>query len=208
MRTAIFLLLSLFAVAPAFAARVSGIIVDGSGAPIPGAVLTGGVATVTTGDDGTFVLADVPDGSVVRITAPGFATALLVAADVEGVRVTLQPAPLVDTIVVTASRGAARLSTPEATTVLTSAELLTSAAGSLDDVLRNTPGFSLFRRSSSRVSNPTTQGVTLRGVSGSGASRTLVLADGIPLNDPFGSWVYWNRIPQAAVERVEIEIGR
>ncbi|HEY6359836.1 MAG TPA: TonB-dependent receptor, partial [Vicinamibacterales bacterium] len=81
------------------------------------------------------------------------------------------------------------------------------AAGALDDALRNTPGFSLFRRSSSRVSNPTTQGVTLRGVSGSGASRTLVLADGVPLNDPFGSWVYWNRVPQAAVERVEIVRG-
>ena len=55
------------------------------------------------------------------------------------------------------------------------------AAGALDDALRSTPGFTLFRRSSSRVANPTTQGVTLRGVSGSGASRTLVLADGVPL---------------------------
>jgi outer membrane receptor protein involved in Fe transport len=96
---------------------------------------------------------------------------------------------------------------PQAATVVTSAELLTSAAGSLDDALRNTPGFSLFRRSSSRVSNPTTQGVTLRGLSGSGASRTLVLADGFPLNDPFGSWVYWNRVPQAAIDRVEIVRG-
>ena len=82
-----------------------------------------------------------------------------------------------------------------------------SAAGALDDVLRSTPGFNLFRRSSSRVANPTTQGVTLRGVSGSGASRTLVLSDGVPLNDPFGSWVYWNRVPQAAVDRVEVVRG-
>ncbi len=81
------------------------------------------------------------------------------------------------------------------------------AAGALDDALRSTPGFTLFRRSSSRVANPTTQGVTLRGVSGSGASRTLVLADGVPLNDPFGSWVYWNRIPLAAVDRVEVVRG-
>ena len=47
----------------------------------------------------------------------------------------------------------------------------------------------------------------MRGVSGSGASRTLVLADGVPLNDPFGSWVYWNRIPLAAVDRVEVVRG-
>ena len=66
---------------------------------------------------------------------------------------------------------------PASTSMLTSAELLTSAAGTVDDALRNTPGFRLFRRSSSRVSNPTTQGLTLRGLSGSGASRTLVLAE-------------------------------
>ena len=120
---------------------------------------------------------------------------------------TLHPAPLNEAVVVTTSRGADRLSTATATTVVTSAELLNSAGGALDDILRNTPGFSLFRRSSSRVSNPTTQGVTLRGVSGSGASRTLVLADGVPLNDPFGSWVYWNRLPIAAIDRIEIVRG-
>ena len=91
--------------------------------------------------------------------------------------------------------------------MLSSAELANNAAGALDDVLRQTPGFTLFRRSSSRTANPTTQGVTLRGVSGSGASRTLVLADGVPLNDPFGSWVYWNRVPLAAIDRVEVVRG-
>ena len=208
MRTVFFALLSFLAASPLYAARVAGVVLDGSGAPIAGATVTAGAASVMTGDDGSFVLADAPDGAEMRVMAAGFAPASLdVGGDAESVRVVLQPAPLVDTVVVTASRGAARLATPEATTVVTSAELLTSAAGSLDDALRNTPGFSLFRRSSSRVSNPTTQGVTLRGVSGSGASRTLVLADGVPLNDPFGSWVYWNRVPQAAVDRVEIVRG-
>lgn len=202
-------LLWFLAAVPAEAARVAGVVVDSSGAPVPGATVTAGPASMVTGDDGQFDLADAPEGSVtVRVTAPGFAAATLtVEGATESARVVLHPAPLVDEVVVTASRGAERLSTAAGTTVLTSAELLNSAAGALDDALRNTPGFSLFRRSSSRVSNPTTQGVTLRGVSGSGASRTLVLADGVPLNDPFGSWVYWNRVPQAAVERVEIVRG-
>ena len=119
----------------------------------------------------------------------------------------LLPRPLTESVTVTASRGAAGVDTAASATIVSSAELLTSAAGALDDALRNTPGFSLFRRSSSRVANPTTQGVTLRGVSGSGASRTLVVADGWALNDPFGSWVYWNRIPLAAVDRVEVVRG-
>jgi outer membrane receptor protein involved in Fe transport len=197
------------AAVPAEAARVAGVVVDSSGAPVPGATVTAGSASMVTGDNGQFDLADAPDGSVtIRVTAPGFAVATLtVEGTTDTARVVLHPAGLVDEVVVTASRGAERLSTAAGTTVLTSAELLNSAAGALDDALRNTPGFSLFRRSSSRVSNPTTQGVTLRGVSGSGASRTLVLADGVPLNDPFGSWVYWNRVPQAAVERVEVVRG-
>lgn len=206
---ALLLVLSFFVATPLEAARIAGVVVDASGAPVAGARVTAGTASATTGDSGTFDLADAPDGEVeVRATAPGFATAsLTVTGSVDNARLILQPAGLLDTVVVTASRGAERLSTPAATTVVTAAELLTSAAGSLDDALRNTPGFSLFRRSSSRVSNPTTQGVTLRGVSGSGASRTLVLADGLPLNDPFGSWVYWNRIPLAAIERVEVVRG-
>ena len=123
------------------------------------------------------------------------------------VQVVLRPVNFADSVVVTATRGAERLPSAASSTVLTSAELSNMAAGALDDALRSTPGFTLFRRSSSRVANPTTQGVTLRGVSGSGASRTLVLADGVPLNDPFGSWVYWNRIPLAAVDRVEVVRG-
>ncbi len=69
------------------------------------------------------------------------------------------------------------------------------------------PGFTLFRRSSSIVANPTTQGVSLRGIGSSGASRTLVFWDGIPMNDPFGGWVYWDRFAPDQIERVEISRG-
>jgi len=69
------------------------------------------------------------------------------------------------------------------------------------------PGFSLFRRSGSRTANPTSQGVSLRGLGASGASRAVVLADGIPLNDPFGGWVYWDRVPRVSVAEVEVLRG-
>ncbi|MEQ1758353.1 MAG: TonB-dependent receptor [Vicinamibacterales bacterium] len=191
------------------AATVSGVVVDTSGAPVAGASVMAGSITVTSAIDGRFTIENAPDGEVlVQAMATGFAIVTVrVTGPTTDLRLTLQPAPLVTAVVVTASRGAERLSTASSTTVVSSAEILTSGGGALDDVLRNTPGFSLFRRSSSRISNPTTQGVTLRGVSGSGASRTLVLADGLPLNDAFGSWVYWNRIPQAAIDRVEIVRG-
>jgi outer membrane receptor protein involved in Fe transport len=69
------------------------------------------------------------------------------------------------------------------------------------------PTFSLFRRTSSLVAQPTTQGVSLRGIGPSGQSRTLVLLDGVPFNDPFGGWVYWTRVPMASVDRIEMTDG-
>lgn len=69
------------------------------------------------------------------------------------------------------------------------------------------PGFSLFRRASSLVAHPTTQGVSLRGLGSTGASRTLVLWDGIPMNDPFGGWVYWTRFAPEDLERIEVSRG-
>lgn len=69
------------------------------------------------------------------------------------------------------------------------------------------PGFTLFRRNSSQTANPTTQGVSLRGIGSTGASRTLVLWDGVPLNDPFGGWVYWTRVPNEEIDRVEVSRG-
>lgn len=113
-----------------------------------------------------------------------------------------------DTVVVTAARfEQGEEEVPANVTVLTEEEIRGSAALSVDDFLRRVPGFSLFRRSSSLVAHPTTQGVSLRGIGPSGVSRTLVLLDGTPINDPFGGWVYWSRVPLESVERVEIVRG-
>ncbi len=78
----------------------------------------------------------------------------------------------------------------------------------LDDILRaQVPGFSLFRRNGSRAANPTTQGVTLRNFGPSGAGRTLVLLDGVPLNDPFAGYVLWSQIAPAAIQSVLVQPG-
>jgi len=119
-----------------------------------------------------------------------------------------QPAKASDTIVVTATQTQTRLAdTPASVVVITRQDMATTAATTTDDALRQVPGFTLFRRSGSRSANPTSQGVSLRGIGASGASRALVLDDGIPLNDPFGGWIYWGRVPRVAIERIEILRG-
>jgi outer membrane receptor protein involved in Fe transport len=143
------------------------------------------------------------------VSAPGFAQAAEpVPAAREGMQVTLQPAPFFEAVNVTSSRGDAPKVDPTVTmTVIPSSELLTTAAVTLDDALKMVPGFTLFRRTSSRTANPTAQGVALRGIGGTAQSRSLVLVDGVPLNDAFGGWIYWDKIPQVALDRVEVQRG-
>ncbi len=211
--TAAFLVLSL--IAAAAPVRVAGRVTDPTGAPVAAAIHAATAEGPIVGRSdagGTFALeADPVPAEGVVVVAPGFAAERVSAATLGAggsITVVLRPAALTESVTVTAGRRELRgVDTPAATTVVSSADLLSSAATTVDDALRFTPGFTLFRRSSSRAANPTTQGVTLRGLSASGASRTLVLADGVPLNDPFGGWVYWSRVPQAAIDRIEIVRG-
>jgi outer membrane receptor protein involved in Fe transport len=133
--------------------------------------------------------------------------ALLLAAGPTLAQEAEPPTPL-EPVVVTVTRMEQQAGeAPASVTVLTRKDVSQTASQTLDDLLRQVPGFSLFRRSSSIVSHPTTQGVSLRGIGPSGASRALVLLDGIPINDPFGGWVYWDKIPLQSIEQVEVVRG-
>jgi outer membrane receptor protein involved in Fe transport len=116
--------------------------------------------------------------------------------------------PLGEDIVVTATRGArAQKDVPAATTVIRRSEIEQSPTKTADELLRAVPSFGLFRRSSSVAADPSSQGVALRGIGPSGVSRSLVLVDGVPANDPFGGWVYWRALPRVSMERIEVVPG-
>jgi outer membrane cobalamin receptor len=72
-------------------------------------------------------------------------------------------------------------------------EILKASPRSIDEMLVTEPAFSLYRRQSAIFGNPTSAGVSLRNTGATAASRSLVLLDGIPQNDPFGGWVNWAR---------------
>ena len=67
--------------------------------------------------------------------------------------------------------------------------LAVAASGRLEDALSAAAGFQQFRRSDSRASNPSAQGITLRALGGNATSRTLLLLDGVPMADPFFGYV-------------------
>ena len=116
--------------------------------------------------------------------------------------------PLQEQVTVTANRSSADLGRSAKTAYEISQEQLEQyPAVTLDEALRQQAGFELFRRSSTRVQNPTSAGISLRGLGSTAASRTLVLNLGAPLNDPFGGWIHWNENPSGTVEEVTLVTG-
>jgi outer membrane receptor protein involved in Fe transport len=199
-------------------ARLEGIVLDQKSAPVAGAEVslkTGDavIAHALTDAQGKFVFETLRvRAAKLVVRAQGFSQYERNWTGAEGddsrVQVVLTPAPISEEVTVTATRTLTRLSdTAASIVVLSNAELSTTAASTIDDALRQVPGFQLFRRSGSRNANPTSQGVSLRGVGASGASRAVLLEDGIPLNDPFGGWVNWGRIPRESVGRIEVLRG-
>ena len=190
---------------------LTGVVKDTSGGAVPGASVTVQTTagteqqTVIAGPDGRFTFASVPADAVIIVRAGGFAEQRQTVGTQADVEVTLQPPSILETVVVTPGRTEQRLGdTPASVSVVTAEQIESSPAVAVDDVLRTVPSFSLFRRANSVVAQPTTQGVSLRGIGPSGQSRTLVLLDGTPFNDPFGGWVYWTRVPMVSVDRIEI----
>jgi outer membrane receptor protein involved in Fe transport len=212
MRTTVILVFLLAAaLAEAGQGALTGTVKDGSGGVVSGASVvvrsgSGIVRQTVTGPEGQFTI-EVPSGSdtTLVVRAGGFAESTTPVSGPGNVQIVLKPASILDSVTVTPDRTEQRLAdVPASINVIDKQMIEQSPAVVSDDVLRLIPTFSLFRRTSSLSSHPTAQGVSLRGIGPSGVSRTLVLYDGIPVNDPFGGWVYWTRVPLDAVDRVEI----
>ena len=193
--------------------RLRGMVVDAGGRPVCGARISApglrGDPVAVSDERGRFELPEPAALPVeIRVTAAGYMEKAIALTASDPARVVLTPIGFADEVTVTAARSPERVrDTPASVVSVSSADLELAPQTAVDAVLRQVPGFTLFRRSDSRTANPTTQGPSLRGVGGSGASRALVLDDGVPLNDPFGGWVSWGRIVESGVDRVEIVRG-
>jgi len=218
----VILWLLLFAVLSSCALQaheIRGVVLDRSGAVVARAqvVLRLGAQRfgAITQPDGTFVFSGIAsDTATIEVSAPGFANATVNwRAGEATLSITLAPATVQQSLDVTATRtsilptGVDDVESQPDAAVVDSTELEQWGPQTTDDKLRLVPGFSLLRRSGSQTANPTSQGLSLRGLGASGASRALVLVDGIPINDPFGGWIYWARVPQASLKEVQLVPG-
>ncbi len=167
----------------------------------------------TTGTDGCLALvlrnAQSQAAETLVAESAGFAsTSALYPAAGTTARLTLHAAAVQQSVTVTALRGLPGANTESPGVLgLLDVELRNAPGLTLDDRLHQAAGFELFRRTSSWTANPTSQGVSLRGLGSTAASRTLVVSDQVPLNDPFGGWVHWNELPALAITSVGLLRG-
>ncbi|MBS1802609.1 MAG: TonB-dependent receptor [Acidobacteria bacterium] len=182
-------------------------VVDKSGAAVPGADIqeaSGQLLGHSDTNGQLTVSCHIP--CRLHVAAKGFADKFLEASASTTVQLDLAGAS--QQVTVTAYRAPlASLESPVTTRTLSQSALSSTAGFTVDAQVRQLPGVELFRRSSSLVANPTSQGVSLRGLGSTSASRTLVTQDDVPLNDAVGGWIHWEEVPELAIDRIEVVRG-
>jgi len=218
MRRLSFLSLSLLALsflagvssAGAAGQALSGVVRTPQGSPVPQVLLRvdgpGGLHTLTTGPDGGFRLAGLEAGAyTLTLDAPGFVLSpepkvRLEAGKDGAIDFVLEPAPVREHIVVSATRGEAMTSTLGTTvSVIDGARIAERESTSFLNLMQDVPGATVAR--SGGVGAQGT--VFLRG----GASNfARVLVDGVPVNEPGGAWNFGAQMA-LELERVEVVKG-
>lgn len=185
---------------------ITGVVVDGAGRPVPRASIDviaadGSVAATTfTETDGTFAVQSAPDGCRVRASLPGFEPASAACRTDAPLEITLSVAPVAEHIVVSATRTEAPSGqVASAATVFDAEQIERRQQPLLADLLRQAPGTAIVR-----VGAPGS--VTSLFVRGGESNYTKVLLDGVPMNEPGGTFNLSN-VTTENLERIEFIRG-
>jgi outer membrane receptor protein involved in Fe transport len=195
--------------------RVSGLVRDPAGAPVPGVSVSllsplGAIAATGTSDaEGAFRFDAVPSGSyVLAADSPGFATRRLAVwveagVAVEGLAVDLQPAAFHDEVTVTAfpGRAAALEDVAQRVNVIGEEEIALRSKAVLAQAMSEEVGLHLQRTS------PTIGGVFVRGLTG---TKVNVYVDGVRYTTSAqrgGISTFLNMVDPEALEGIEVVRG-
>lgn len=109
-------------------------------------------------------------------------------------------------IVVTAARGTALKDMDVSTTVIGAAQIASMPALSTDQIVNKIPGvFTL--NSPAAALHPTGDTFSIRGFGTTTNVNTLVMLDGVPMNDPYFRVVDWNQVGKAQIDNIEVIRG-
>jgi outer membrane cobalamin receptor len=184
--------------------RASGVVVDQSGRRLPRAFVRSGqrdaAEGVFTDERGRFDIGVAP-GPECRVEASlsGFQTASA-PCSADATRIVLPVAPVSETVVVSATRTETPSNLSGASISAFTEEQLTRRQTPLvADLLRSTPGTMVVR-------NGAPGAVTSLFVRGGESTYNKVLVDGIPVNEPGGTF-FFNNLTTENLERIEIVRG-
>jgi iron complex outermembrane recepter protein len=193
------------------AGTVVGEVVDAqTGQPVVGAKVTvsGSRAAALTDAQGRFTLRAVAGDQVLIVERLGYSAgerSLRLGADAATtVRIELIAQPVgVERVVVSATRNETRLAdAPGSVSVVTREEMENRNLRRLDNAMNMVPG--VFNERPTPVDD--THGtIVIRGIPGQ--RRTLIMMDGVPVNDAYNGNVRFNGLPVEQVERIEVVRG-
>ncbi len=179
-------------------ADISGYIFDPSGRPVSGAAVACGDASTQTQTDGSFHLSGL-SACEATITREGFSPQ---AASISGSnnRIALTLAGLAQSVVVSATRGETSVEQAGvAADIVTADDLKQRQFPFVLDVLREIPGAQI-------VKTGRYGGITTLFTRGAPANGTLVLLDGVPLNQP-GDVANFADMMSTGIDRIEFVRG-
>ena len=109
-------------------------------------------------------------------------------------------------ITVSAGRGSALDKLDVSTTLMTREQIQALPETGVDQIVNRIPGVWLPNIPTGQL-HPTAQPVNIRGFGTSTTINTLVMVDGVPINDPYFRTINWSAIPKNSVERIEVIRG-
>ncbi len=109
-------------------------------------------------------------------------------------------------ITVSAGRGSALDKLDVSTTLMTREQIQALPETGVDQIVNRIPGVWLPNIPTGQL-HPTAQPVNIRGFGTSTTINTLVMVDGVPINDPYFRTINWSTIPKNSVERIEVIRG-
>ena len=190
----------------ASAADIAGIVVDQSGRAVPRAYIrvidaSGGELAAGFADEaGRFILQSNAVQCQVEATLTGFRPATVGCQSGEALRIVLSVAPVEERVIVSATRTEAPSSQVGASaTIFTAEDLERDQKPLIADLLMATPGAMLVRNG-----GPGT--VTSLFVRGGESDYNKILLDGVPLNEPGGTY-FLSNLTTENLERVEVVRG-
>lgn len=103
-----------------------------------------------------------------------------------------------ETVISTENFETSVLDTAKNITIVTQEEIQAKGANTVAEALRGVPGLTI---TSSEGGEPA---FDLRGYGATAAQNTLILIDGVPLNNIQGSWYYTSQIPVNMIDKIEV----